>query len=180
MHWGWAPRGAGTPAALTQASREPKDPKTRTMEDLRQDMEQEGGGFVTGALNWLSEAATAPKGLLSTAYRAVFLGPLSRTQQDAGSSLEQLAAETDAAVVQSLSTLLLGTPQSTLKLIKRYPAVLDMDRADLMRRLVWLKVRGAEQQNVSGPNLSAPTERERAIYLCGVRRAHFPGATWPG
>lgn len=91
------------------------------MEELRQDMEQEGGGFVTGALNWLSDAATAPKGFLSTAYRALFLGPLGRRQSDGGPSLEQLAAETDADVVESLSTILLGTRLSTLKLIRRYP-----------------------------------------------------------
>lgn len=52
--------------------------------------------------------------------------------------------EVGAERVQRLSVVLLGTRQSTLRIIQRYPAMLDMQPGHLMERLVWFKVRGGQ------------------------------------
>lgn len=48
----------------------------------------------------------------------------------------QIGCET----VRQLSVVLLGTRKSTLRIIRRHRPVLEMERAHIMQRLVWLKV----------------------------------------
>lgn len=154
-----APHHSATPhlrhiGIRCSSQREAKDPSSyASIEDLRRELEQATGQApftITKSIQWLSDAANnteiAGKGARILAFQAYkfVLGitpePWRGVPDDIqGIALAQIEASMDPAVLEQLQTVLLSTKISTLKLLRRYPPLKNMDLSDLMLRLVTLK-----------------------------------------
>lgn len=105
---------------------------------------------ITRSIKWLSDAANSSevksgKGARILAFQAYkfVLGmtpsPWMPPDLMDGAILSQIESTTDPDLLRQLEVLLLGSRQSTLKLLKRYPALRQMDINDVTIRMVTLK-----------------------------------------
>jgi hypothetical protein len=166
-----------------------QDPsKYASIEDLRRELEESTGArpmSITRAINWLAAAANSggddpSRGTLHTmglrAYKWVlgldaFLpasqgngASASGTATGAGAQawcLDELEARVGADRVSKLQAVLLGSRTSTLKLIRRHPAVLEMEDGTLFRRMVSLKTA------FPGCDVAVMVERLPSAFLTG-------------
>lgn len=102
------------------------------------------GGLLWRLLEGSASAlGTAGSGWYSQLIRlAETVLPGGPAAPSSSSSAGTAPAAADEAAVAQLQALLLGSRTSTLKLVQTYPSVLAMDRQDLLRRIVDMKVRG--------------------------------------
>ncbi|KAI3431564.1 hypothetical protein D9Q98_004613 [Chlorella vulgaris] len=115
------------------------------MDELRRELEGERkawpGFGVTGLVNWLRDAANATRAAspLQAAYRALTRGSTSRQSEEGASHQDLDGADLDPVAVQQLQAILMGSRGSIVKLIRRCPRVLEMERKELIVRLVGAK-----------------------------------------
>ncbi|PSC67249.1 hypothetical protein C2E20_9056 [Micractinium conductrix] len=124
--------------------RRQRDPSTyRSMDELRQELEGEGSkGWVTGAIDWLSAAANAAASAasLQAAYQALLrIGPQPSSSFSSSSMEQDDGSDLDSEAVQQLSAVLLSSRALTVRLVRKCPRLLEMERGDLILRLVGMK-----------------------------------------
>lgn len=115
------------------------------MDELWQELEGDGSvGWVTGFVQWLGGAANAARSSaspLQAAYRRLInSAPLRRHDSSDSGSFDLDESDLDPVAVQQLQAILLGSRASTIKLIRRCPQMLEMERQELIVRLVGMKV----------------------------------------
>ncbi|GAB4815993.1 hypothetical protein N2152v2_003039 [Parachlorella kessleri] len=150
------------------------------MDQLREQLGQASSpGLVTSLVNWLSKAAASTTS--SFDLKGVYKRLLAMAQPSSGGNgwadelaeLDRLEAEVGQERVQQLATVLLGTRQSTLRIIRRYPAILRMSRSHIMERLIWLK------GEFPGSDVTRMVELQPAAFLGGdwqIVRKQLAGA----
>lgn len=136
------------------------------MDELREELEREGSaGWVTGLIKWLGDAAnnaaSSSASPLQAAYKWLLKGPVTGSSDGRSGSFDLDDSDFDPVAVQQLQTLLLGSRAATIKLIRKCPQMLEMDRQELMLRLVAIK------NLFPGSNVARMVELAPAAFLDG-------------